>query len=48
MNLRVFANAYNMFTITGVKFVDPEHSDDDLGRLYPLNKTYTVGISARF
>lgn len=48
MNLRVFANAYNMFTITGVKFVDPEHPDSDNGRLYPLNKTYTVGISATF
>jgi TonB-linked SusC/RagA family outer membrane protein len=48
MNLRVFANAYNLFTITGVKFVDPEHPDDDLGRLYPLNKTYTLGVSARF
>jgi TonB-linked SusC/RagA family outer membrane protein len=47
-NLRVFVNAYNMFTITKVKFVDPEHPDDDLGRLYPLNKTYTVGLSARF
>ncbi len=48
MNLRVFANAYNLFTITGVKFVDPEHPDDDLGRMYPLNKTYTMGISATF
>ncbi len=48
MNIRVFANAYNLFTITGVKFVDPEHPDDELGRLYPLNKTYTVGVSARF
>jgi TonB-linked SusC/RagA family outer membrane protein len=48
MNLRVFANAYNMFTITGVKFVDPEHPDDDLGRLYPLNKTYSLGVQARF
>jgi TonB-linked SusC/RagA family outer membrane protein len=48
MNVRVFANAYNMFTITGVKFVDPEHPDSDMGRLYPLNKTYTVGVSARF
>jgi hypothetical protein len=48
MNVRVFANAYNVFTITDVKFVDPEHPDDDLGRLYPLNKTYTVGVSARF
>ncbi|MCW5912087.1 MAG: TonB-dependent receptor [Cyclobacteriaceae bacterium] len=48
MHVRVFANAYNMFTITGVRFVDPEHPDDDLGRMYPLNKTYTVGVSARF
>jgi TonB-linked SusC/RagA family outer membrane protein len=48
MNLRVFANAYNLLTMTGVKFVDPEHPDDDNGRLYPLNKTYTLGISARF
>lgn len=48
MNVRVFANAYNLVTITGVKFVDPEHPDSDLGRLYPLNKTYTLGVSARF
>lgn len=48
LDLRVFANAYNLFTITGVKFVDPEHPDSDLGRLYPLNKTYTLGVSAKF
>ncbi|HEU5148522.1 MAG TPA: SusC/RagA family TonB-linked outer membrane protein, partial [Chryseosolibacter sp.] len=48
MDVRVFANAYNVFTITGVKFVDPEHPDDELGRMYPLNKTYTLGISAKF
>lgn len=48
MRLRVFANAYNLFTITAVKFVDPEHPDDDLGRMYPLNKTYTVGVSVTF
>ncbi len=48
MNLRVFANAYNLFTITGVKFVDPEHPEDELGRLYPLNKTITGGLSLNF
>ena len=48
MNLRVFANAYNPLTFTKVRFVDPEHPDDDLGRMYPLNKTYTVGLSVRF
>lgn len=48
MNLRVFFNAYNVFTITGVKFVDPEHPDDNYGRMYPLNKTYTLGLSLSF
>lgn len=48
MDLRLFANAYNLLTFTGVKFVDPEHSDDELGRLYPLNKTFTVGLSLKF
>ena len=48
MNLRVFANSYNLFTLTNVKFVDPEHPDDELGRLYPLNKTFTVGMSLTF
>ncbi|MDR0414316.1 MAG: TonB-dependent receptor [Prevotellaceae bacterium] len=46
--LRVFVNAYNLFTITGVKFVDPEHPEDDLSRLYPLNKTYSVGLTLSF
>lgn len=48
LNLRVYANAYNLFTITGVKFVDPEHPSDDLGRLYPLNHTYTFGVQVSF
>ncbi len=48
VSMRIYANAYNVFTITGVKFVDPEHPDDDLGRLYPLNKTYTLGLSLSF
>ncbi len=48
VSLRVYANAYNLFTITGVKFVDPEHPDEEQGRLYPLNKTYTLGLSLSF
>lgn len=47
-SLRIFANAYNLLTITGVKFVDPEHPEDDLGRLYPLSKTYTLGLQLSF
>ncbi len=48
ISLRIYANAYNLFTITGVKFVDPEHPSDDNGRLYPLNKTYTLGLQLSF
>ena len=46
--LRVFANAYNLLTLTGVKYVDPEHPDTDYGRMYPLNKTVTLGLSLSF
>lgn len=48
LNVRVYANAYNLLTITGVKFVDPEHPSDDLGRLYPLNRTFTFGMQVSF
>ncbi len=48
LKMRVYANAYNLFTFTGVKFVDPEHPEDDLGRLYPLNRTFTLGLSLSF
>jgi TonB-linked SusC/RagA family outer membrane protein len=48
VNLRVFVNAYNLLTFTGVKFVDPEHPDDELGRFYPLNKTYSLGLTLSF
>lgn len=47
-SLRVYANAYNLLTFTGVKFVDPEHPGDENGRLYPLNKTYSIGVSLTF
>lgn len=48
LGLRVYFNAYNPFTFTGVKFVDPEHPSDSYGRLYPLNKTYTLGLNLSF
>lgn len=48
VDLRVYFNAYNLLTFTKVKFVDPEHPDDELGRMYPLNRTYTVGLSLNF
>ena len=48
LTLRIYANAYNPFTITGVKYIDPEHPADSYGRLYPLNKSYTLGLNITF
>lgn len=45
---RIYANAYNPFTWTGVKYIDPEHPADNYGRLYPLNKSYTIGLNITF
>ena len=47
-NLRVYANTYNLFTITKVNYVDPEHPDDTYGYLYPLNKSITAGVNINF
>lgn len=47
-NLRVYVNAYNLFTITGVKGVDPEKPADLYGYMYPLNRTYNFGASITF
>jgi len=56
--LRVYANSYNLATLTGVKYSDPEHpgqvgnSQDwnisQGGYLYPLNRTFSVGASVSF
>lgn len=48
VDMRLYFNAYNLLTFTKVKFVDPEHPDDDLGRMYPLNKTFTFGLNVSF
>jgi len=47
-NMRVFANAYNIFTLTKVKWIDPEHADNDMGYWYPLNKTVSLGLNLTF
>ncbi len=47
-NIRIFANAYNLFTLTKVNFVDPEHPSDTWGYLYPLNRTASLGLNVTF
>ncbi len=47
-NLRVYFNAYNLFTITGVKGVDPEKPTELYGYMYPMNRTYNFGANITF
>lgn len=47
-NLRLFANAYNLLTFTGVRGLDPEKSSETYGLLYPLNRTYNFGGTITF
>ncbi len=56
-NVRIYANAYNLLTFTKLKYMDPEFytTNDtsrngltDLGYNYPINKSYSIGITAKF
>lgn len=43
-NVRLFASAFNLFTITKLKDLDPE----SLFSNYPLYKSYNIGLTAKF
>jgi TonB-linked SusC/RagA family outer membrane protein len=52
--LRVFANGYNLLTITSLKYLDPEHPsavsavDQQFGYAYPIDKIYAIGLNLKF
>lgn len=46
--VRLYFSGYNLITFTGIKYLDPEHPSDTYGYLYPLSKTYNVGINVSF
>ena len=46
--LRVYVNAYNLLTFTGVRGLDPEKPNETYGYLYPLNRTFNFGGSISF
>lgn len=45
--LRVYANAFNLFTITKVKDYDPEGSSES-GQFYPQQRIINVGVTLQF
>lgn len=56
-NIRIYANAYNLLTFTKLRYLDPEffiNNDTqrsgltDLGYNYPLNKSFSIGLNAKF
>ncbi|MCR5549199.1 MAG: TonB-dependent receptor [Bacteroidales bacterium] len=47
-SLRVFANAYNLLTFTGLKYLDPEHPSSGYGTTYPLIMTVNFGVNINF
>lgn len=46
--LRIFFNAYNLFTITNVQYVDPEHTGDEYGYTYPQSQNFNLGVNITF
>jgi TonB-linked SusC/RagA family outer membrane protein len=46
-NLRLYASAYNLFTITKVKDYDPE-GDSGSGQFYPQQKIINIGANVKF
>jgi TonB-linked SusC/RagA family outer membrane protein len=56
-NLRVYLSGYNLLTLTGLKYADPERGGDNPAinstpyvdfYSYPVNKTYTLGANIKF
>jgi TonB-linked SusC/RagA family outer membrane protein len=46
-NLRVYANGFNLFTISKVKDYDPEGSSES-GQFYPQQRIINVGVNIQF
>jgi hypothetical protein len=53
-DLRLFVTGYNVFTITGLKYLDPEHPsavsavDQQFGYAYPIDKIFSFGLNIKF
>lgn len=47
-NVRFYVNGYNLLTFCNMDNIDPEHTDDMWGCVYPLNKTLNFGVNVKF
>ncbi len=46
--VRIYGTAYNLFTLTKLKYLDPEHPSSNNDLLYPLMRTINFGGSINF
>lgn len=46
--LRVYANGYNLLTFTNARDIDPERPTSGHGYVYPLMRTFTLGVNLTF
>lgn len=44
---RIYVNGYNLLTFKSIE-LDPEHPNDSWGNVYPLNRTFSVGVNVKF
>jgi TonB-linked SusC/RagA family outer membrane protein len=53
-DVRVFTTGYNVFTLTKLKFLDPEHPsvtsavDSQFGYAYPIDRIISFGLNVKF
>lgn len=48
IDMRIFASGFNLFTISGLKYVDPEKDPNTYNYLYPLMRVYNLGVNVTF
>lgn len=44
-NFRIYLSGFNLFTLTKLQYVDPEHDPNTYNYLYPVMKIFNLGVS---
>lgn len=47
-SIRFYINGYNLLTFCNMKYIDPEHTSDNWGCSYPINKSVNFGVNVKF
>lgn len=47
-SFRIYGNVYNALTFSKLKYLDPEHPSTNNGKVYPINRTFNIGLTLSF